>query len=231
MDGVIVNSEEMWRIVEGPFFKALIPGWNEASHDEIVGMGVEDVYFHLLQKHQIQKTKEDFIASCEKIAIEIYEKRVSLPKGFLSFLDELREKKTPLGLGSSSPKRWIERVLRRFDLAPYFASILSAEDVDNKTKPAPDLYLASAKNLRASPADCLAIEDSNPGVRAAKAAGFFCLGFRNGSNAAQDFSLADGEIKGFGEILGLLQLHPSPRQSVSRGPAIPRLPGFRLPPE
>jgi HAD superfamily hydrolase (TIGR01509 family) len=202
MDGVIVNSEEMWRIATNPFFQILIPGWREKNHDEIVGMGVEDVYAHLVRKYGIKEKRTNFIDSCEKVALEIYDQRVSLPEGLLSFLNELREKKMPLGLASSSPKRWIERVLQRFDLAPYFSSILSAEDVHNKTKPAPDLYLESAKNLHAAPENCLAIEDSTPGIRAAKAAGFFCLGFRNGSNSAQNFSLADAEINGFGELLG-----------------------------
>lgn len=204
MDGVIVNSEELWRVVETPIFEARLEGWSEKNHDEIVGMGVEDVYHYFVKKYGLKESRESFLAACEEVALDIYDRRASLAEGLIPFLEEARLAKIPLGLASSSPRRWIARVLNRFELARYFSSVLSAEDVQNQTKPDPALYLASARNLRVSPAEAWAIEDSSVGVRSAKSAGFFCLGFRSRSNAAQDLSLADEEIKSFKELRGLL---------------------------
>ena len=210
MDGVIVNSEELWRTVEGPIFQELMPRWISKNQEEIVGMGVEDVYRYFVLNYGLSLSQEKFLDSCEKVAIELYDHRVSLAEGLLPFLEELRETKIPLGLASSSPQRWIQRVLKRFDLAHYFSSVLSAEDVQNRTKPAPDLYLESARRLNARPADCLAVEDSSIGISAAKSAGFYCLGFRNRANAAQDFSRADKVIGGFGEMMGLFKKRNEP---------------------
>lgn len=200
MDGVMVDSEQLWREVEGPVFESLLVGWTPDLFHEIVGMGVEDVYHHFAKNYGLKKTKKEFLASCERVALEIYDHRASLAEGLVEFLREMKGMGVPLGLASSSPKRWILRVLKRFDLEAYFASVLSAEEVGNKTKPDPEIYIQSAKNLSIQPREGLAIEDSTVGIAAAKNAGFFCLGFRNGSNQAQNFSRADGEFFHFAEI-------------------------------
>ncbi len=206
MDGVMVNSEQLWREVEAPVFQSMLSGWTPDLFHEIVGMGVEDVYHHFSKNYGLKQTKKEFLFSCEKVALDIYERRASLAEGLVEFLKEMKENRIPVGLASSSPKRWILRVLKRFDLSDYFASVLSAEEVGNKTKPAPDLYLQSARNLNISPQEGLAIEDSTVGIASAKNAGFFCWGFRNGSNLSQDFSRADGEFSAFGEMRSL-KLH------------------------
>ena len=200
MDGVMVNSEQLWREVEAPVFQSMLSGWTPDLFHEIVGMGVEDVYDHFAKNYGLKRTKKEFLFSCEKVALDIYDRRASLADGLIEFLQEMKENQVPVGLASSSPKRWILRVLKRFDLLNYFSSVFSAEEVGNKTKPAPDLYLRSAENLNIRPEEGLAIEDSTVGVAAAKNAGFFCWGFRNGSNLSQDFSRADGEFSAFTEI-------------------------------
>ncbi len=200
MDGVMVNSEELWREVEAPFFQSLLTGWTPDLFREIVGMGVEDVYHHFAKNYGLKQTKKEFLLSCERVALEIYDHRASLAAGLVEFLEEMKGAGVPVGLASSSPKRWILRVLKRFDLETYFSSVLSAEEVGNKTKPAPEIYIQSAKNLGIRTEEGLAIEDSTVGIASAKSAGFFCLGFRNGSNLAQNFSRADGEFSGFAEI-------------------------------
>ena len=146
MDGVMVNSEQLWREVEAPVFQSMLSGWTPDLFHEIVGMGVEDVYDHFAKNYGLKRTKKEFLFSCEKVALDIYDRRASLADGLIEFLQEMKENQVPVGLASSSPKRWILRVLKRFDLLNYFSSVLSAEEVGNKTKPAPDFYLRSAEN-------------------------------------------------------------------------------------
>ncbi|MGE5582212.1 MAG: HAD-IA family hydrolase, partial [Bacillota bacterium] len=57
--------------------------------------------------------------------------------------------------------------------------------------PAPDIFLKAAALLKVEPSDCLVIEDSHHGVKAAKAAGMKCLGFRNPNSGNQDIGVAD----------------------------------------
>ena len=67
-------------------------------------------------------------------------------------------------------------------------------------KPAPDVFLAAAKALGTEPEDCLVIEDSCNGVRAAGNAGMACIGFENPDSGSQDLSLAVKRTKSFREV-------------------------------
>ena len=77
-----------------------------------------------------------------------------------------------LAIASSSPKRLIDAVCTRLELA--IEVRCSALD-EAHGKPAPDVYLAAARRLGLSPARCLAVEDSPAGVISAKTAGLTCL--------------------------------------------------------
>src|SRR5262249_10826 len=127
--------------------------------------------------------------------------RVSLTPGFKEFLDEIRRRRLPIALASSSPKAWVAIVLERFALGETFSAVTCADDVGaGRTKPQPDLYFLALKRLGLGPAGVWAIEDSALGVRAAKAAGLSCAALRNGANDSQDLSAADFVARGFAEI-------------------------------
>lgn len=73
-------------------------------------------------------------------------------------------------------------LLANTHLYKYFEGKIFSAQMVNKGKPAPDIFLLAAEKMHASPAHCLVIEDSVPGVRAAKAAGMKVLGFCGGSH-------------------------------------------------
>jgi len=77
-----------------------------------------------------------------------------------------------VGIASSSPLDWIEGHLQRFGVDHLFPVKATRDDVGReRTKPHPDLFLLAAERLGADPADCVVLEDSEPGVTAANAAG------------------------------------------------------------
>lgn len=75
------------------------------------------------------------------------------------------------------------------ELAESIDVLVSAEDVENG-KPAPDCYLLAMEKLGLQPADCLAFEDTAPGVAAASAAGLTCCAIPTEYSADHDFSPA-----------------------------------------
>lgn len=92
-------------------------------------------------------------------------------------------RKHRLCVASSSAPRRLALCLARTGLARFFGTrVYSAQQVAHG-KPAPDLFLFAAAQLRVGPADCLVVEDSTAGVRAAVAAGMPCFGFVGGSHA------------------------------------------------
>jgi len=78
--------------------------------------------------------------------------------------------------------------------------IVSGDDMP-RTKPHPDIFLKTAELLGLHPNECLVIEDSANGVRAAKDAGMFCVGFRNLNSGNQDLRRADIIVDSLAEVL------------------------------
>src|SRR5262249_9229436 len=105
---------------------------------------------------------------------------------------QLHAVRTPLAIASSSTPEVIDALLGALGLGDVFSVRVSGEDpAVRHSKPAPDVYLLAAARLDVVPAACLAIEDSAPGVRAAKRAGMTCIAVPNRWTADQDFSEAD----------------------------------------
>jgi HAD superfamily hydrolase (TIGR01509 family) len=116
--------------------------------------------------------------------------------GIKKILEELKDQKIKTAVASSSSKDLIETVIKGFDLCKYFDVLISGEDV-KKGKPNPDIFLHAAKKLKANIRNCIIIEDSTNGVKAAKKAGAKCIGFNNPDSHGQNLSKADIIINKF----------------------------------
>jgi len=110
--------------------------------------------------------------------------------GVVALLDKLQAAAVTCAVVSSSSHAWVDGWLEKLDLTGYFKTIVCRGDAP-QIKPAPDLYLEAAKRLRISPAECLVIEDSLNGIKAAVAAGMPVWAVPNRVTAGLDFSAAD----------------------------------------
>ncbi len=100
----------------------------------------------------------------------VAEHGVEAKQGAEELLRWLKAHGYPVALATATPVERAERYLRQTGLLPYFDEIVSARMVKNG-KPAPDIYLLAAERLGFSPEECMALEDSQNGVRSAAAAG------------------------------------------------------------
>jgi HAD superfamily hydrolase (TIGR01509 family) len=107
----------------------------------------------------------------------------------------------PLGLASSSNREIIDLVLDVSGLAPLFRVTVSSEEVA-RGKPAPDVYLEAARRLKVAPETCAAVEDSNNGIRSAKAAGMRVIAMPNPHFPpdAESLALADVTLGSLAEL-------------------------------
>lgn len=105
---------------------------------------------------------------------ELITGRVELLPGVRELIAWLVAEKRPLAVASSAPRPNVEQVLRTTGIEPYFAALLSSEDV-TRHKPHPDVFLTAAARLGTAPERCWVIEDSLHGIEAAKAAGIPCI--------------------------------------------------------
>ena len=197
MDGVIIDSELHWKKAELSLFKSLLHKWTEEDQHKILGMNMHEIYRLMANEYGLEITHAEYMRRVNGVAIDVYTKRCNLIDGFLDLVKRLKNDKIPIAIASSSLNDWINIVLDKFELRNFFDVIVSSEDIGNKGKPAPDIYLYTAKKLQTDPKDCIAIEYSENGVLSAKNAGMYCVGFRNGFNDMQDLSAADVIIEGF----------------------------------
>lgn len=113
--------------------------------------------------------------------------------GAVELLKALTSLGIPRAVVSSSSHHWVDGWLERLDLRQHFDEVVCRGDAP-RIKPAPDLYLEAAKRFRLDPAECLVIEDSLNGVKAAIAAGMPVWAVPNRVTACLDFSLADAVV-------------------------------------
>ncbi len=97
-------------------------------------------------------------------------------------VDLLRSLETPVCVASGSAPERLRATLEIAGLARFFGDRAFSAVAVPRGKPAPDLFLHAAAACGAEPAACLVIEDSLPGVRAARAAGMHCWQFRGASH-------------------------------------------------
>lgn len=107
---------------------------------------------------------------------DIYIRENGLPvkPGLYELLNWLRERKIPAALATSTGREKALAYLKEAGVSEYFTALVFGTEVPNP-KPAPDIFLAAAKQLGAAPGRCVVLEDSPNGLRAAKAAGCFAI--------------------------------------------------------
>jgi beta-phosphoglucomutase family hydrolase len=98
--------------------------------------------------------------------------------GVIRLLNSLKKGNFKLGLASSAPRENIDLVLRELNVEGIFDCVVFGREV-SESKPSPQIYLLAARKLEVIPTDCLVIEDSPLGVKAAKTAGMKCVGITN----------------------------------------------------
>jgi HAD superfamily hydrolase (TIGR01509 family) len=203
MDGVIVNSERYWVEIEE---EEILPSAVEGSADtsETTGMNFREIYDYLEERNEMTASKEEFVDRYQQAARDIYGEKVELQANFRDLVADIREDGRTVALVSSSPHDWIDRMLDRFDLRDSFDRTISAEEIDAKSKPDPDVYEYAAEEVGVEPTDCTAVEDSTNGVKSAKAAGMQTVGYRNQSDDELDLSEADAVAESPEELREIL---------------------------
>lgn len=175
MDGVLLDSEPIWRAVEIEVFGRVGVDLREEDLLKTMGVRIADVVRLWHERHPWDEPSIEELADeiVDRVAATI-EREASLNEGAIEAIDRLRAHGLPLALASSSPMRLIEAVLRMAGLEDRFDVVLTGEDEEHG-KPAPDVYRSAARALGVPAERCLAIEDSINGVRAAKAAGMVAI--------------------------------------------------------
>jgi sugar-phosphatase len=175
MDGVLIDSEPIWRAVERDVFASVGIELTDQDLFSTMGVRVADVVDRWYRRHPWPEPSRQRVAEeiVEGVARGIQEHGV-LNGGARRAVGYVRSLGLRLALASSSPIPLIRAVLSLGDLEDQFDVVVSGED-EQHGKPHPAVYVSAARRLEVPPGRCLAVEDSINGVRSAKAAGMVCV--------------------------------------------------------
>jgi HAD superfamily hydrolase (TIGR01509 family) len=177
LDGVLVDSEELWDEVRRDLAADSGRPWPAAATQAMLGMSTPEWSAYLVDEVGIPGRPEDVASLVIDRMADRYRARLPLLPGAVEAVQRLGER-WPLGLATSSPRRLIDAVLAAAGLTSSFRVSVSTEEV-TAGKPSPAVYLDAARRLGIDPRRGVAIEDSSNGLRAAAAAGLRVIAVPN----------------------------------------------------
>lgn len=201
MDGVIVDTEPVHRYAYYKQFEELNIEVTEAMYTSFTGFSTRNTFQTLKEQFQLEQEIEDLIQRKRSIFNDAFDTKedLELLEGVRTLIEDLHQNGIQLILASSASKVTIERVFSRFGLHDFFTHVVSGEDFP-KSKPHPAIFEHAASLSVAPKESCIVIEDSTNGVRAAKAAGIFCVGYISEHSKDQNLDEADYIINHFNEL-------------------------------
>ena len=165
------------------------------------GNSTRNIFQKLKDIFQLEQDVEDLILRKRSIFNDAFDTKedLELLEGVRTLIEDLHQNGIQLILASSASKVTIDRVFNRFGLHDFFTHIVSGEDFP-KSKPHPAIFEHAASLSIAPKENCIVIEDSTNGVKAAKAAGIYCVGYISEHSKDQHLDEADLVINHFKEL-------------------------------
>ena len=205
MDGVLVDSEPFNIEIEKRQFELNHLSISEEEHHQYMGVATDVMWREIAKRQSLSLPVETLIEQNKTESIHYFTELKEIPvmPGLVDLLEKLTLKNFPIAVASSSFPEIIELILQRTGLRKHFQVVVSSQEA-GKSKPEPDVFLLAAKQLGINPQDCMVIEDSANGIKAAKAAGMRCIAFEGpGANPANQ-KQADAAIKSFDQLYNML---------------------------
>jgi HAD superfamily hydrolase (TIGR01509 family) len=177
LDGVLVDSDHIWHEVREGLARERGGLWTDRAEADMSGMSSTEWSRYLHEVVGLPEPPDELNAEVVRRMFARYESELPLIEGADDAVRRLAAS-FRLGVASSSNHELIEGVLDAAGLAEYFEVTVSSEEVA-RGKPSPDVYLEAARRLAVDPAECVAVEDSANGIRAAHAAGMQVVAIPN----------------------------------------------------
>lgn len=205
MDGVIINSEPLHKKAYFETFEALGLNVSEALYDSFTGSSTINAFERLVAHFNLHEDPHELVLQKRKRYVDFFENdpALSLVDGVEDIIQYFYHKGMKLVLASSSAMVNINRVFTRFDLHPYFTVKISGADLKN-SKPHPEIFEKAALLGNTAKENCIVIEDSDNGIKAANDAGIFVYGYKNPLVKNQTLEYADKVIEDFNALKKLI---------------------------
>jgi HAD superfamily hydrolase (TIGR01509 family) len=202
MDGVIIDSEEIHKKAYYETFETLNIVVSETLYKSFTGSSTMNAFERLISHFNLNAKPEALVLEKRKRYVNFFENdpSIRLVQGAEELIKYAHHKGIILVLASSSAMVNIERVFKRFYLEPYFTVKVSGADLV-ASKPNPEIFNKAAALSGTPKENCIIIEDSDNGIKAANDANIFVYGYANVLSEGQTLEHANAVITDFKSIL------------------------------
>lgn len=185
MDGTIIDTAHIWDHATKTFLAKrgiiVTPEIELELGRKFSGLATSECCKIIKERFKLEDSLATMIEEKSAHADELFEKGVKFIEGFTQFHDKAINLNLKVGLATNASDQTVAITNKALNLERFFGShIYNITHVNNLFKPNPALYLHAAKQLGIDPAQCIAIEDSFHGIRAALDAGMLCIGINTG---------------------------------------------------
>ncbi len=173
MDGVLIDSEVAHQKAE---IQALADHGLQVTVEDLkpyAGANRRAFRIGITKQFGVDLDWDSIYEEKDRLLFRYMEDVEALP-GVLPLLKAIRQTDCKLAVATSSPKPLLDFVVNKFELAPLFDTLVCNDDI-TQSKPDPQIFLIAAERLHVKPVECIVIEDSLNGIKAAKAAGMFTI--------------------------------------------------------
>ncbi len=178
LDGVILDSEPLHVEATNQVLRRFGKHLSVQENAQFMGLADREYWQALLVHFGLKGIDPaPLVAEKARAYSELVQTRPLSPfPGVREFLEWLRARGCRLAIASSSRRQDIETILSRLEIRPFFAVVVSGEEVP-RSKPHPNIFLEAARRLGCPVQACVVIEDSLNGIRAAQRAGMRVVAF------------------------------------------------------
>jgi len=201
MDGVIIDSEYLHKKAYFETFASLGLEVSEDLYKSLTGSSTINSFQKVIEHFNLKEDPNELVLDKRKRYVHFFENDPSLHlvDGVEEIIQYFYNKGITLVLASSSAMVNINRVFKRFNLDQYFTAKISGADL-TQSKPHPEIFEKAAILGNTPKENCIVIEDSDNGIKAANDAGIFVFGYKNPMSSGQTLENADKIISDFEEL-------------------------------
>lgn len=188
MDGTIISTENMWQAATQNILDIYASHLDQDKKEEIKvylkGLALYESCKYI-QQHSLQDVSvEEILAEKARQAHHLYTSQgLSFIPHFESFHTKVKDSNLKHAIATNATQETVDKTLTMLPLRNFFAEHIYNVDMVNRVcKPKPDIFLHAAKNIDVAPELCIVIEDSAHGIKAAKAAGMYCIAINTGKD-------------------------------------------------
>lgn len=177
-EGVVVDTEILWDKSQD-----VLLGRRDLKYDRdylkprMAGQTLLQGAQLMVDYYKLDENPSSIAQERSELIHDLFEKEMKFIHGFQKFFGGLNGSGLKTSIATAMNKTLMVKVEKRLQLQRYFGNhVYYIEDVGNKSKPDPDVFLYAAQKLGVAPSDCIVIEDAPHGVEAANRAGMFSIG-------------------------------------------------------